>query len=74
MNLLNDFILGDKSPGSLVAEELKEAVSPVTVHIEELSVKLDRIENLLIQIDSSLKLLKPLATFLSKVPFLKSLK
>lgn len=72
MNLLNDIALGGKGPGKLLAEELKDVISPVTSQVEELSSRLERIETLLVQIDKSLKLLRPLAKLLSKIPFLNS--
>jgi hypothetical protein len=71
MNLLNEIVNG-KDPGEYLAKELQEVVSPVTSRVDDLSAKLDRIEGLLIKIDASLTLLKPLATFISKIPFFRT--
>lgn len=68
MNLTN-LLSGD--PGSLLKQELEEAISPVTTRVDALEKKLDLLILTAKRIEDLLKSMKPVIDLIKKLPFLK---
>ncbi len=58
-------------PGSVLRQELEEAISPVTGRVDKLEKKIDMLILLMKSIDDNLKKLQPLYDFVIKLPFFK---
>lgn len=70
-SILNSLLGNQGDPGSFLKAELEEAISPVTGRVERLEKKLDLLLLRLDNIEKLLKSLQPIASLLSKIPFLK---
>ncbi len=58
-------------PGSVLRQELEEAISPITGRVDKLEKKIDMLILLMKSIDDNLKKLQPLYDVLTKLPFFK---
>lgn len=70
-DFLKDFITKGIDPGSIVAEELEQALAPVTERVSALEKKLDLLLLTLQHIEALLISLQPLVKLINKFPFLK---
>ena len=70
-DFLKDFITKGIDPGSIVAEELEQALAPVTERVSALEKKLDLLLLTLQHIEALLISLQPLVKIINKFPFLK---
>lgn len=70
-DFLKDFITKGIDPGSIVAEELEQALAPVTERVSALEKKLDLLLLTLQRIEALLISLQPLIKIVNKLPFLK---
>jgi len=68
MNLTN-ILSGD--PGTLLKQELEEALTPVTTRVDALEKKLDLLILTAKRIEDLLKSMKPIVDLIKKLPFLK---
>ncbi len=70
-DFLKDFITKGIDPGSIVAEELEQALAPVTERVSVLEKKLDLLLLTLQRIEALLVSLQPLIKIVNKLPFIK---
>jgi len=68
MNLTN-ILSGD--PGTLLKQELEEALTPVSTRVDALEKKLDLLILTAKRIEDLLKSMKPIVDLIKKLPFLK---
>jgi hypothetical protein len=69
-NFLNDLVTkGD--PGKVIAEEIEQAISPVTEEVSAIRNDLQEFKETLARIERLLVSLQPLLNFLNKLPFFK---
>lgn len=74
MDLLREVFREGGDPGKYLANELKEAILPVTDRIDSLETKIESIQGSLETIESFIKLVQPVVITLRKLPFFSSKK
>ena len=70
-DFLKDFITKGIDPGSIVAEELEQALTPITDRVTSLEKKIDLLLLTLHNIESLLEKMQPLVKLVNKLPFVK---
>lgn len=57
--------------GGLVKGEIEEAISPITERVDRLETKIQLLIQAVERVEKLLKNLQPIASFVTKLPFLK---